>query len=175
MQGLGAPACARFLTAWFAGKERGTFWGFWTASNNVGGFLAPLLAGTAARHYGWRYAHPCGLSTTQSSHCEVVHVTAASRNQCNKQQGTHRFSWCWYRRFLLLIMSLSMFMSAIFISTETAQPSSLGLMLQSQGYDSIVRLDMWAHLHECCMNVAGGVCMHLVWWALLWDCSSCSS
>ncbi|KAA6417684.1 MAG: MFS transporter [Trebouxia sp. A1-2] len=43
LQGLGAPACARFLTAWFAGKERGTFWGFWTASNNVGGFLAPLL------------------------------------------------------------------------------------------------------------------------------------
>lgn len=55
LQGLGAPACARFLTAWFAGKERGTFWGFWTASNNVGGFLAPLLAGTAARHYGWRW------------------------------------------------------------------------------------------------------------------------
>ena len=54
VQGLGAPACARFLTAWFAGKERGTFWGFWTASNNVGGFLSPLLAGTAARHYGWR-------------------------------------------------------------------------------------------------------------------------
>ena len=56
MQGLGAPACARTITAWFSGKERGTYWGFWTASNNVGGFLAPLVAGTAARHYGWRCA-----------------------------------------------------------------------------------------------------------------------
>eukprot|EP00891_Asterochloris_glomerata_P001064 jgi/Astpho2/1064/e_gw1.00017.33.1_t len=54
LQGLGAPACARTITAWFSGKERGTYWGFWTASNNVGGFLAPLVAGTAARHYGWR-------------------------------------------------------------------------------------------------------------------------
>eukprot|EP00898_Chlorokybus_atmophyticus_P000707 jgi/Chlat1/1637/Chrsp127S08673 len=55
LQGLGAPACARLLTSWFASKERGTYWGFWTASNNVGGFAAPLLAGYAAKHYGWRW------------------------------------------------------------------------------------------------------------------------
>ena len=54
LQGLGAPACARTLTAWYPESLRGTFWGFWTASNNVGGFAAPILAGTAARAYGWR-------------------------------------------------------------------------------------------------------------------------
>jgi MFS family permease len=56
-QGLGAPACARILTVWYPDKLRGTFWGFWTASNNIGGFLAPIIAGTAARLYGWRYAN----------------------------------------------------------------------------------------------------------------------
>ncbi|CAL8460878.1 g409 [Coccomyxa elongata] len=55
LQGLGAPACARILTLWYPDKERGTFWGFWTASNNIGGFAAPILAGTAATMYGWRY------------------------------------------------------------------------------------------------------------------------
>jgi len=54
LQGLGAPACARTLTAWYPESMRGTFWGFWTASNNVGGFAAPILAGTAARAFGWR-------------------------------------------------------------------------------------------------------------------------
>jgi MFS transporter, OPA family, sugar phosphate sensor protein UhpC len=54
LQGLGAPACARTLTSWYPESLRGTFWGFWTASNNVGGFAAPILAGTAARAAGWR-------------------------------------------------------------------------------------------------------------------------
>ncbi|KAK9824039.1 hypothetical protein WJX72_007208 [[Myrmecia] bisecta] len=55
LQGLGAPACARMLTSWFPSKERGTYWGFWTASNNVGGFAAPFLAGSCAKHFGWRW------------------------------------------------------------------------------------------------------------------------
>eukprot|EP00245_Coleochaete_scutata_P005699 TRINITY_DN19450_c0_g1_i1.p1 TRINITY_DN19450_c0_g1~~TRINITY_DN19450_c0_g1_i1.p1 ORF type:complete len:546 (-),score=94.08 TRINITY_DN19450_c0_g1_i1:402-2039(-) len=55
LQGLGAPACARVLTTWFTSKERGTYWGFWTASHNVGGLLSPILSGTAARVGGWRW------------------------------------------------------------------------------------------------------------------------
>lgn len=55
LQGMGAPACARILTAWFPTKERGTWWGFWTASNNIGGFCAPLVAGGAANAMGWRW------------------------------------------------------------------------------------------------------------------------
>lgn len=54
MQGLGAPACARIMTTWWSDTERGTVWGVWTASNNVGGFLAPMLVGNVARRYGWR-------------------------------------------------------------------------------------------------------------------------
>ena len=67
-QGLGAPACARLLTSWYPDKLRGTFWGFWTASNNVGGFAAPILAGTAARHYGWRCAFYSLAITSVLSH-----------------------------------------------------------------------------------------------------------
>lgn len=55
MQGLGAPACAKLLTQWYSSSERGTAWSIWTASNNVGGFAAPFIAGTAAGMMGWRW------------------------------------------------------------------------------------------------------------------------
>lgn len=55
LQGLGAPGCARILTSWFSSKERGTYWGMWNIAHNMGGFLAPIVAGTAAKMYGWQW------------------------------------------------------------------------------------------------------------------------
>lgn len=55
LQGVGAPGCARILTSWFAAKERGTYWGMWNIAHNMGGFAAPILAGTFAKMYGWRW------------------------------------------------------------------------------------------------------------------------
>ena len=71
-QGLGAPACARLMTSWWSDTERGTVWGVWTASNNVGGFLAPILVGNVARAQGWRCAitqipSPCSASCRQAN------------------------------------------------------------------------------------------------------------
>ena len=43
------------LTTWFASKERGTYWGLWNIAHNFGGFLAPIIAGTAAGALGWRW------------------------------------------------------------------------------------------------------------------------
>lgn len=54
-QGFGGPSCARMLTTWFASKERGTYWGLWNIAHNFGGFLAPIIAGTAAGALGWRW------------------------------------------------------------------------------------------------------------------------
>jgi len=55
LQGVGAPSCARMLSSWFAPAERGTYWGMWNVAHNFGGFAAPLVAGFAARTYGWQY------------------------------------------------------------------------------------------------------------------------
>lgn len=55
LQGFGAPSCAKILTSWFAAKERGTYWGMWNIAHNLGGFAAPILAGTAARVLGWSW------------------------------------------------------------------------------------------------------------------------
>ena len=55
-QGWGWPPCARLLTHWYSQKERGTWWGFWNTSHNMGGALIPLLAASCAQCWGWRYA-----------------------------------------------------------------------------------------------------------------------
>jgi MFS transporter, OPA family, sugar phosphate sensor protein UhpC len=55
-QGTGWPPCARLLTHWYSQKERGTWWGLWNTSHNIGGAVIPLLATYCAMHFGgWRY------------------------------------------------------------------------------------------------------------------------
>lgn len=49
-QGVGAPACAMLLTRWFAASERGTYWGLWNISTNLGGFLSPIVVGEQLSH-----------------------------------------------------------------------------------------------------------------------------
>jgi len=54
-QGFGAPACAKLLTKWFPTNERGKWWAIWTAAQNMGGAAIPIIAGSTAAIYGWRY------------------------------------------------------------------------------------------------------------------------
>lgn len=55
-QGMGWPPCARGLTQWFSTSERGTFWGIWNASHQVGGIVIMIAAGFLVANYGWRSA-----------------------------------------------------------------------------------------------------------------------
>ncbi len=53
-QGMGWPACARSLTQWYSPGERGTWWGIWNASHQVGGAIILASGGWIAKHMGWR-------------------------------------------------------------------------------------------------------------------------
>ena len=55
-QGWGWPPCARLLTHWYAQSERGSWWGVWNTSHNVGGGIIILMAPTLAALFGWRVA-----------------------------------------------------------------------------------------------------------------------
>lgn len=48
VQGVGAGASAKMLTAWFSRKERGLFWALWATSANVGAFAAPIACAALA-------------------------------------------------------------------------------------------------------------------------------
>lgn len=54
-QGWGWPPCAKLLSHWYSQKERGTWWGMWNSSHNLGGALIPLVVGVSAQIWGWRY------------------------------------------------------------------------------------------------------------------------
>ncbi|MCH9630527.1 MAG: Membrane sensor protein UhpC [Chlamydiia bacterium] len=55
-QGWGWPPCARLLTHWYSQKERGTWWGFWNSSHNIGGALIPIIVAYAISMFGsWRF------------------------------------------------------------------------------------------------------------------------
>lgn len=55
-QGTGWPPSARLLTHWYSQSERGTWWGVWNTSHNLGGALIPIIAAACAQYMGWRYA-----------------------------------------------------------------------------------------------------------------------
>lgn len=54
-QGWGWPPCAKLLTHWYSQNERGTWWGMWNSSHNVGGAVIPLVVGICAQQLGWRW------------------------------------------------------------------------------------------------------------------------
>jgi OPA family glycerol-3-phosphate transporter-like MFS transporter len=56
VQGMGYGPCTRGLSHWFGAKERGTIFGWWNISHNVGGGLAGLVAAECAELLGWRSA-----------------------------------------------------------------------------------------------------------------------
>lgn len=61
-QASGAPCCVVSLSRWFVKKERGTFYGIWSCSNNLGEAIAYVLTSVVmvfvANHFGvewgWR-------------------------------------------------------------------------------------------------------------------------
>lgn len=55
VQGVGAGASAKMLTAWFSPQQRGLYWALWSTSANVGAFLAPVVCARLAMSAGFRY------------------------------------------------------------------------------------------------------------------------
>jgi len=55
-QSGGFPPAAKSLTYWFSNSERGTKWGLWSCSHQVGTFLSVIVSGYLVAHYGWRMA-----------------------------------------------------------------------------------------------------------------------
>ena len=53
VQGMGYGPCARGLSHWYSVKERGTIFGRWNVSHNIGGGIAGWLAAWCAHRWGW--------------------------------------------------------------------------------------------------------------------------
>lgn len=56
IQGMGYGPCARGLGNWYSRKERGSIFGVWNTSHNVGGGLVGVISAFSASHWGWSSA-----------------------------------------------------------------------------------------------------------------------
>jgi OPA family glycerol-3-phosphate transporter-like MFS transporter len=56
VQGMGYGPCTRGLSHWYSVKERGTIFGVWNISHNIGGGIAGWLAALCAARWGWQSA-----------------------------------------------------------------------------------------------------------------------
>jgi OPA family sugar phosphate sensor protein UhpC-like MFS transporter len=54
VQSMGAPACVVSLTRWFPRRQRGTFYGLWSSSHNIGEGLTFVLTAAVVATWGWR-------------------------------------------------------------------------------------------------------------------------
>ena len=52
---MGAASCVVGLSRWFSNKERGSYYGFWSASHNIGEALAFITVASIVSVLGWRY------------------------------------------------------------------------------------------------------------------------
>ncbi len=53
-QSMGAPPAIIALTRWYPLKDRGTFYGFFSASHNIGEFLSFIFVGSVVTLAGWQ-------------------------------------------------------------------------------------------------------------------------
>lgn len=58
-QSMGAPACVVELSRWYPEKIRGTYYGFWIISHNLGEALTWVLTTFIVAAFGWRYGFGC--------------------------------------------------------------------------------------------------------------------
>ena len=54
-QSMGAPPCVVALSRWYPLSRRGTFYGFWSLSHNLGEFFSFLLVGGLVSVLGWQF------------------------------------------------------------------------------------------------------------------------
>ncbi|MDR3220328.1 MAG: MFS transporter [Dysgonamonadaceae bacterium] len=55
VQSLGSPCCVVGLSRWFTDKDRGSYYGFWSASHNIGEALTFIAIAFVVSIAGWRW------------------------------------------------------------------------------------------------------------------------
>lgn len=55
VQSMGAPSSVVSLSRWYKDSERGSFYGFWSTSHNIGEALTYILTAVVASYFGWQW------------------------------------------------------------------------------------------------------------------------
>ena len=55
VQSIGSPSCVVGLSRWFSDRERGSYYGFWSASHNIGEALTFIAVAFVVSVAGWQW------------------------------------------------------------------------------------------------------------------------
>jgi len=53
VQGMGSGPCLRSLAHWYSVRERGTVFGFWNISHNIGGAATGIISAKCTEYFNW--------------------------------------------------------------------------------------------------------------------------
>lgn len=93
-QSMGAPSCIVGLARWFPRKDRGTYYGLWSASHNIGEGLTYVAVAMLSTYYGWRWGL-WGAAITGVAGAAIVAVWFKNRpandeDSCPRETGRNR-------------------------------------------------------------------------------------
>lgn len=54
-QSMGAAPCVVSLSRWYSNKDRGSFYGFWSSSHNIGEAITFIVTAVIVAHFGWQW------------------------------------------------------------------------------------------------------------------------
>lgn len=86
-QSMGAPACIVGLSRWFDRKQRGTYYGLWSASHNIGEGLTFVAVAMLSTHFGWRWGF-WGAAMTGLAGAAIVAVWFKNRPPAEEANQT---------------------------------------------------------------------------------------
>jgi len=88
-QSMGAPSCIVGLSRWFDRKERGTYYGLWSASHNIGEGLTFVAVAMLSTHLGWRWGF-WGAAMTGFAGAVIAAIWFKNRPEEEKTRETQR-------------------------------------------------------------------------------------
>ncbi|MDR0566182.1 MAG: MFS transporter [Prevotellaceae bacterium] len=82
VQSIGSPACVAGLSRWYTDKNRGSFYGFWSTSHNIGEAMTFIATAFVVSICGWRWGfEAAGLAGMAGALfiCIFMHDSPASK------------------------------------------------------------------------------------------------
>lgn len=55
VQSMGAPSCVVSLSRWYKNDVRGSYYGFWSTSHNIGEAITYILTAMVTTYFGWQW------------------------------------------------------------------------------------------------------------------------
>ncbi len=96
-QSMGAPSSVVSISRWFSGKNRGSFYGMWSSSHNIGEAVTFLVTAVVVSYFGWQWGfRAAGISAMVMAALIFIflkpHPAPDNSDNANKSLGKTQLS-----------------------------------------------------------------------------------